>query len=67
MNSTTTSPWYYSSWQIVAMYLRFMARIVLMSCALCFSAQLGGYDSAKYLLKNKIFSLCKYFKSELNI
>ena len=57
MNSTTTSPWFYSSWQIVAMYLRFMARIVLMACSLLFAAQLGGYDSTKYLLKNKVFSI----------
>jgi hypothetical protein len=54
---STTSPWFYSSGQIIAMYLRFMARIVLMSCSLLFAAQLGGYDSSKYLLKNKVFSI----------
>ena len=52
-----TSPWHYSGWQIVAMYLRFFARMVLMACSLLFAAQLGGYDSSKYLLRNKVFSL----------
>ena len=51
------SPWHYSAWYIVAMYLRFMARIILMACALLFSAQLGGYDSTKYLLKYKFISI----------
>ena len=57
MSSSMPSPWYYSGWQIAAMYLRFMARIVLMACSLLFAAQLGGYDSTKYLLKNKLFSI----------
>ena len=54
---TMPSPWYYSSWQIIVMYLRFMARIVLMGCALLFASQLGGYNSTKYLLKNKMVSI----------
>ena len=52
-----TSPWHYSGWQIVAMYLRFFARMILMACSLLFAAQLGGYDSCKYILRNKTFSL----------
>jgi hypothetical protein len=51
------SPWYYSEWKLISMYLRFIARIVLMSCSLLFAAQLGGYDSTKYLLKYKVFSV----------
>jgi len=51
------SPWHYSEWKLISMYLRFIARIVLMACSLLFAAQLGGYDSTKYLLKYKVFSV----------
>ena len=56
-SSTPSSPWYYSKYQLFAMYLRFVAHIVLMASALCFAALLGGYDVTKYLLKYKLFNL----------
>jgi hypothetical protein len=51
------SPWHFSQGQMIAMYLRFMARIVLMASALCFAGHLGGYNPSKYLMKNQIFSI----------
>ena len=50
------SPWMYSTSQIIAMYMRFVARIILMVCALCFAAHLGGYNPTSYILKYKILS-----------
>jgi len=50
------SPWYYSTTQIVEMYMRFIARIIIMVCALCFAFHLGGYNPTKYMLKYKVLS-----------
>ena len=57
MPYSVESPWHYSTYQIAAMYLRFIARIVLMASALCFASELGGYNPAKYILKYKALSL----------
>ena len=57
MTYAVTSPWHYSTYQIVAMYLRFIARIVLMVSALCFASHLGGYNPTKYLLHYKVLNL----------
>ena len=57
MTYAVTSPWHYSTYQIVAMYLRFIARIVLMVSALCFASHLGGYNPTKYLLQYKVLNL----------
>jgi len=54
MENLPTSPWYYSKWQLVAMYLRFIAHIILMGSAICFLFELGGYCVSKYLQKNEI-------------
>ena len=56
MAQDQTKPWSYSKTETFEMYLRFIARIVLMSSALLFAAQLGGYNSVTYLMKNKIIS-----------
>ena len=57
MDNLAPSPWYYSKYQIIAMYLRFLAHIVLMASALCFVFELGGYNSTKYLVKHKFINL----------
>ena len=49
-------PWHYSKTKTFHMYLRFGAKIVIMLSALLFIAQLGGYNSSKYLMQNKIIS-----------
>jgi hypothetical protein len=54
---TNQSLWYFSKWQIVAMYLRFAARIILMASALCFAGHLGGYNPTSYIVKYKGLSL----------
>ena len=46
----------FSTSQIIAMYMRFVARILLMVCSLCFAAHLGGYNPTSYILKYKIVS-----------
>jgi len=51
------TPWHYSQSQLIAMYLRFFARIILMVCALCFAGHLGGYNPSKYILQYKVFSI----------
>ena len=51
------SPWNYSPWQMAAMYFRYIARMILMVCALCFAGHLGGYNPSKYLLKYQGFSI----------
>ena len=50
-------PWSYSTSKLIAMYLRFAAKIVIMITSLCFAAQLGGYNIVKPLLKCKILSI----------
>ena len=57
MSYSVESPWHYSTFKLAAMYFRFIARIILMSSALCFAAHLGGYNPSKYVLKYKIVSL----------
>ena len=49
-------PWNYSTSEMMFMYMRFSARIVLILSALLFSCQLGGYNPARYLTQNKIIS-----------
>ena len=49
-------PWSYSSNNMLYMYLRLAAKIVLMLSALLFACQLGGYNPAKYLTQNKFIS-----------
>ena len=50
------TPWHYSPMKMLAMYMRFIARIVLMTCALLFAAHLGGYNPSKYIMKYTILS-----------
>ena len=47
-------PWHYSNTKTFYMYLRLVAKIVLMICALLFAAELDGRNPSKYLMKNKI-------------
>lgn len=56
-SQSSPSAWKYSTGKMVAMYLRFAARIVIMGSALCFAAHLGGYNPAKYLTTNKVVSV----------
>lgn len=50
------SPWHYSTNQIIAMYMRFTAHIIIMACALCFVGHLGGYNPTRYVMKYKFVS-----------
>ena len=56
MDLNEAKPWSYSKTETFEMYLRFISRIVLMLSALLFAAQLGGYNSVTFLMKNKIVS-----------
>ena len=56
MEQEQSKPWSYSKSETFEMYLRFIAKIVLMLSALLFAAQLGGYNSVNYLMKNKFIS-----------
>ena len=56
MDQSQTKPWSYSNTERFQMYLRFIARIILIISSLLFAAQLGGYNSIPYLLKNKFIS-----------
>ena len=47
------SPWHYSTGSLVAMYMRFVARIILMATSLCFVGHLGGYNPTRYIMKYK--------------
>ena len=49
-------PWSYSTNNMVFMYLRLAAKIVIMLSALLFACQLGGYNPSKYLTKNRFIS-----------
>ena len=49
-------PWSYSNTRTFYMYLRLIAKVVLMISALLFVAQLGGYNSSKYIMQNKVIS-----------
>jgi len=49
-----SNSWQYSKWQTATMYMRFIARIVLMFSALCFASHLGGYNPTSYLMKYKV-------------
>ena len=61
MEQEQSKPWSYSKTETFEMYLRFIAKIVLMFSALLFAAQLGGYNSVNYLMKNKLSMILKYF------
>ena len=50
------SPWQYSTGSLVAMYMRLLAHIILMVCALCFVGHLGGYNPTRHVMKYKIVS-----------
>ena len=47
-------PWKYSNTKSFNMYLRYIAKIVLMISALLFVSQLGGYNPSKYIMQNKV-------------
>ena len=47
-------PWSYSKNDMVYMYLRFAAKIVIMLSALLFACELGGYHPSITLTKNKV-------------
>ena len=47
-------PWSYSKTNMIYMYLRLAAKIVLMLSALLFACHLGGYEPSKTLTKNKV-------------
>lgn len=49
-------PWSYSNNQMLFMYLRYAAKIIIMVSALLFTCQLGGYNPSKFLTQNKIIS-----------
>jgi len=49
-------PWSYSKNQMLFMYLRYAAKIIIMVSALLFTCQLGGYNPSKFLTQNKIIS-----------
>ena len=50
------NPWSYSTNNIIFMYLRMYARIVIILSALLFGFQLCGYNPSKFLTQNKIIS-----------
>ena len=54
---SSSSSWRLSTGKTVAMYLRFIAKIVIMASALAFVGHLGGYKPAKSILSNKIMSI----------
>ena len=54
---SSLKPWQFTTGRTIAMHMRFVARIVIMACAILFLFHLGGYNPAKYFTKNPIISV----------